>query len=60
MAASTSTSAPAEHDAALFLADALQSGFAAQRAGHQRRFARPLAALTTDVEPADAVPAGVL
>jgi hypothetical protein len=34
-AAMTST-APAPVDAALTLADALQSGFAAQRAGHQR------------------------
>lgn len=59
MAASTSTSDPAENDAALSLADALQSGFAAQRAGHQRRFARPLAAVAADAAPSEAVPAAV-
>jgi hypothetical protein len=38
MSASRSATEPAEHlTAALSLADSLQSGFAAQRAGHQRR-----------------------
>jgi hypothetical protein len=41
MSASSSTSTAAEQVAALSLADSLQSGFAAQRAGHQRR-ARPV------------------
>jgi hypothetical protein len=41
MSASPSTSTVAEHVAALSLADALQSDFAAQCAGHQRRSARP-------------------
>ncbi|GAB3365819.1 hypothetical protein [Modestobacter lapidis] len=50
MAASTSTSAPAEHDAALSLADALQSGFAAQCAGHQRRAVRPQPAEPVETE----------
>jgi hypothetical protein len=59
MSASSSTSTAAEQVAALSLADALQSGFTAQRAGHQRRFARPLAAVSAAAEPADAVPAGV-
>jgi hypothetical protein len=39
MSASTSTSTAPEP--AISLADALQSGFASQRAGHQRRAARP-------------------
>ena len=50
MSASSSASAAAKRVAALLLADALQSGFAAQRAGHQRRTAP--APVTT---PADAV-----
>ncbi|HEV7726780.1 MAG: hypothetical protein JWQ26_6 [Modestobacter sp.] len=42
MSAQRSATEPAEHlAAALSLADSLQSGFAAQRAGHQRR-ARPV------------------
>ncbi len=45
MSASSSASAAAKRVAALLLADSLQAGFAAQRAGHQRRTApsRPAA-----------------
>jgi hypothetical protein len=43
MSAARSATQHAEHLAvALSLADALQAGFAAQRAGHQRRVSRPL------------------
>jgi hypothetical protein len=43
MSASRRAEEPAEFlVAALSLADSLQSGFAAQRAGHQRRKARPV------------------
>jgi hypothetical protein len=41
MSAPPSTSIATEQVAALFLADALMSGFASQRAGHQRRATRP-------------------
>ena len=48
MSASSSASAAAKRAAAVLLADALQSGFAAQRAGHQRRTTRPESAAPAD------------
>ena len=48
MSASSSASTAAKRVAALLLADSLQSGFAAQRAGHQRRTTRPESATPAD------------
>jgi hypothetical protein len=50
MSASSSASAAAKRAAALLLADALQSGFAAQRAGHQRRTAPSRPGTPVDAE----------